>query len=370
MAFQFLHVDTVARAVPKKATAKRWSLRDVLAEAGRETAACPHIEAPRPPKRLFGLTLPAVERAALLQAEEARDAKGRKLRKDAPVMLAGVLSYPVAVADMDERARTDYDAWEARSLRWLSGRYGDTLASVVRHEDETYPHVHFFIVPHLTSGKSLNFEAVHPGIAAREAGKRAGKSPKEANRAYCEAMRGLQDDFHAHVGFFHGHLREGPRRRRLSRGAYLAEKRDAERRAETMTKAESRLTDLEAFKLAAAGADKVQHRAELLEREVSVLREENRALKLEKADLLPKLEEAQEKGERYRFDASQTAKAFTTLVALVTTGRDRFRTALLSMPRPRQVGQDVWQRLRGFLTGADDDDGMGLERRSRGYERE
>lgn len=370
MAFQFLHIDVVARAVPKKATAKRWPLRDVLAEAGRETAACPHIEAPRPPKRLFGLALPEVERATMCQAEEARDAKGRKLRKDAPVMLAGVLSYPVALDDMDEPARADYAAWEARSLRWLSGRYGDTLASVIRHDDETYPHLHYFIVPHLTAGRSLDFEAVHPGIAAREAAKQDGKSAKEANRAYCEAMRNLQDDFHAHVGVFHGHLREGPRRRRLPRGAYMAEKRDAERRAETMTKAESRLTELEAFKLAAAGADRVQHRAQLLEREVSDLRAENSSLKRAVGELQPQLEAAEVKAERYRFDASRTAKAFGLLVALITTGRDRFRVALLSMPRPPQVAKEVWRRLRGFLTGEEDDDGSGLERRRRGYERE
>ncbi|MDP2125281.1 MAG: plasmid recombination protein [Parvibaculum sp.] len=370
MAFQFLHVDIVARAVPKKATAKRWALRDVLAEAGRVTAACPHIDAPRPPKRLFGLALPEVERVAERQAEEARDAKGRRLRKDAPVMLAGVLSYPVALADMDERSRADYEAWEASSLRWLAGGFGDTLAAVVRHEDEAYPHIHFFIVPHLTSGKALDLEAVHPGIAAREDAKRDGKSTKEANRAYCEAMRHLQDDFHAHVGVFHGHLREGPRRRRLSRGAYLAEKRDAERRAETMNKAESRLTELEAFKLAAAGADKVQHRAQLLEREVVELREENRTLKRERADFGPRLEAAEGKAEKHRFDASRTAKAFALLVGLVTTGRDRFRVALVTMSRPLQVDDGVWQRLRRYLTGEDDDDGMPFERRRQGYERE
>jgi len=311
-----------------------------------------------------------VERFVLRHAEEARDAKGRKLRKDSPVMLAGVLSYPLAIADMNEGARADYAAWEKRTLRWLSGRYGDTLASVVRHEDETYPHLHFFIVPHLTGGKSLDFEAVHPGIAAREAEKRAGKSAKQANRAYCEAMRGLQDDFHAHVGLFHGHLREGPRRRRLSRGAYLAEKRDAARRAETMTKAESRLTELEAFKLAAAGADKVRHRAELLEKEVSDLREENRGLQSEIRELSPKLKFAEQRAEKHRFDAFQTAKVFAVLVALVTTGRDRFRLELFSMPRPIQVGEEVWQRLRRFLTGGDDDDGMPFERRRRGHERE
>jgi hypothetical protein len=369
MAFQFLHIDTVARAVPKKATTKRWSLRDVLAEAGREPAACAHIAAPRPPRRLFGIALPEVERFTLRQAEQARDAKGRKLRKDAPVIIAGVLSYPVAVADMDECVHADYAAWEKRSLRWLSARFGDTLASVVRHDDETYLHLHFFVVPHLTTAKGFDFEAVHPGIAARETEKRAGKSAKEANRAYCEAMRGLQDDFHTHVGLFHGHLREGPRRRRLSRGAYLAEKRDAARRAETMTKAESRLSELEAYKLAAAGADKLQHRAKLLEREVSELRAENQTFKIERAELVPRLEDAEVRAARYRFDVSQAAKAISLLVGLLTTGRDNFRVALLSLPQPPRVGNEIWQRLRSFLIGGDDDDGMAFERRRRGHER-
>ena len=137
-----------------------------------------------------------------------------------------------------------------------------------------------------------------------------------------------------------------------------------------MTKAESRLTELEAFKLAAAGADKVQHRAQLLEKEVLDLRKENRGLRQEVADLGPKLEAAEGKAEKYRFDASQTAKAFGLLVAFIATGPERCRLALLSMPRPAQVGADVWQRLRRLLTGEDDDDGMPFERRRQGYERE
>ena len=137
-----------------------------------------------------------------------------------------------------------------------------------------------------------------------------------------------------------------------------------------MTNAESRLTELEAFKLAAAGADKVQHRAQLLEREVSGLREENRVLKAEKAELVPRLEDAEGRAARHRFDVSQAAKAINLLVGLLTTGRDRFRVALLSLPQPPRVGKDVWQRLRGFLSGEDDDEGMPFERRRRGHERE
>lgn len=136
-----------------------------------------------------------------------------------------------------------------------------------------------------------------------------------------------------------------------------------------MTKTESRLSELEAFKLAAAGANSVQRRAQFLEREVLDLRKENGSLKQKMADLGPRLEAAEGTAEKYRFDASRTARAFALLVGLVTTGRDRFRLELFSMPRPIQVGEEVWQRLRRFLTGGDNDDGNGLERRRPGFKR-
>lgn len=365
MAFQFLHIDTVARTVPKKATAKRWSLRDVLAEAGREAAACPHVEAPRAPKRLFGLPLPLVERATLHQADEARDATGRKLRKDAPVMLAGVISYPVALADMDERAHTECAAWESRSLLWLTGRFGDTLGAVVRHEDETYPHLHFFIVPHLAAGQRLDFEAVHPGIAAREAAKRAGKTGKEANRAYCEAMRTLQDDFHEHVGVFHGHLREGPRRRRLSRGAYLAVQREAEKRSEAMKKAEF---EREQFKLIAEAGKKAAQRAARLEIELGTVRAENANLSGEVRLFKGQVAGLKVTVEGHRKEGREAARIIVYLIGAFTIRARRCREGLLNMSRPEYVPESAWETMRRFLMNGD-----GIERRrgrQKGWERE
>jgi hypothetical protein len=358
MAFQFLHVDIVSRAVPKKSLAKRWALRDVLAEAGREAGSCPHVETPRPPARLFGLNLPDVERATLRQAEEARDAKGRRLRKDSPVMLAGVLSYPVAVANMNERTQTDYAAWEGRSLKWLARRYGDTLASVVRHEDEAYPHLHYFVVPHLTTDRHLDLEAVHPGIAAREAAKRAGKSVKEANRAYCEAMRGLQDDFHAHVGVFHGHLREGPRRRRLSRGAYMAERRDAERRADTMTRIEVDLAELEELRLAKVGVDDLRNRTSLLETDNAHLRKKNAVLETSLASTSRALEAEQKLKKKWLMAARHSGEVVMGLICLLVSGKKRFRDLLLASDMPLGVLPETWNQLRRFLSGAGDAPGV------------
>lgn len=369
MAFQFLHIDTVSRSVPKKAVAKRWSLADVLAEAGRVAAACPHIENPQPPKRLFGVPLRTVGEAVVRRADEARDASGRKLRKDAPVMLAGVLSYPVSVAEMNEQGRADYARWEDHSLRWLRSRFGDGLASVVRHTDEAFPHIHFFVIPEVTAARTLDMEALHSGIAAREIAKRAGKTTKEANRAYCEAMRGLQDDFHAHVGVFHGHLREGPRRRRLSRGAYLAERREAGKRSVVMTKVEADLAELERLKLEAVGAAEVKHRAQLLTSEVAHLRKENEALSAEARERERTLKIVKRSRDDECAWGREVAWVAARLIEFVLTGaQEKIRRALLSVERPRLIDAALWERLQRRLNGAPS--GFARTRKRSGFERD
>lgn len=365
MAFQFLHIDAVSRSVPKKSVAKRWALADVLAEANRDASACLHIERPQPPRRLFGLPLHHVERAVLRLAEDARDVKGRKLRKDSPVMLAGVISFPIAFAGMNERTRADHAEWEERSLSWLTGRFGDTLAAVVCHEDETYPHLHFFIAPHLTGDRRLDLEAVHPGIAAREAAKRAGETTKEANRAYCDAMRALQDDFHEQVGVFHGHLREGPRRRRLSRGAYLAERREAERRREMMTKVEAEQAHL---KVAAEAGGRAAQRAGLLETEVGNLRKANQGLAEKVRSLEAQVVMVEANSAENRQIARHTSVVLVQLIGFLATGASRCREALLSASCPALVDEKLWSRFRSLLmpmSGAER-----VKRRQRGRVRE
>ena len=358
MAYQFLHIDTVARSVPKKAQSKRWGLSDTLAEAARVDGACPHIEAPKPPKRVYGVPMSVVQTAVEKRADEARDAKGRKLRKDAPVLLAGVVSYPVSMTNLDGAHWAEYERWERKTLDWLASRFGDGLASVVRHTDETFPHLHFFVVPELGADGGLDLEAVHPGIAAREAAKRVGKGSKESNRAYCEAMRSLQNDFHRQVGLYYGHLREGPKRRRLSRSAYLAEQHEAERRGEMMTKVETDLSELESLRLTAAGAAQVKHRAKLLDDEVKALRDRNSELTTEVAML-----------QRHRLIASQTTQIAMALIGMLVSGASHFRDSLLSAHRPVSIPDEVWTRLRRFLVGGGSG-GVERARKRRGEERD
>ena len=349
MAFQFLHIDTVARAAPKKAAGKRWSVAEVLAEAERRPDACPHVENPKPPRRVLGVPLFMIENAVERNAKEARDAKGRRLRKDSPVMLAGVASYPVPMAELDKIKRGDFERWEERTLAWLRGRFGENLAAVVRHEDEAFPHLHFFVVPDLTPDRRIGLDAVHPGIAARDVAKGGGKGTKEANRAYCEAMRGLQNDFHERVGLFHGHLREGPKRRRLSRGAYNAEKRDAKRRAETMAKVEMELAELEQLRVIALGAKEAKRRAAILEGQNEARHRELVAIKKEADGLKRSLREMEKSYARAKRDAEIAQGAVFHLIGFIVKGAERCRQALLGMGRPNGVAPESWARLRQFL---------------------
>ena len=108
---QFVHISVYSLHPPKKTSRgadRKWAVRDVLAEASREPQACLHVPRPRPPNLLHGPSLAELE--AEVDAIHARnhDATGRRLRKDASVLLAGVASYP--------RGGIEYNYWKQSTL--------------------------------------------------------------------------------------------------------------------------------------------------------------------------------------------------------------------------------------------------------------
>jgi len=235
--FQFVHVETYGRASPKKAARVRWTIRDVIAEAAREAGACPHVAEPQPPVLLFGDAPADVERAVLAAAEATRDAAGRRHRRDAQLLLAGVASFPMRLKGASDAERQAYEAWERDTVAWLRATYGDhRLRSVLRHTDEAFGHIHWFAVPDLAVGERM--DALHPGRLAIGEAKAAGVAGKgELDRLYRAAMRKFQDDYHAAVGIRHGLTRSGPNRRRLTRAEWHAERAAAERAAGMLQRA-------------------------------------------------------------------------------------------------------------------------------------
>lgn len=245
--YQFFHVETYGREESKKgrtkckknsdgtytskevAKEKRGNVRWVIAEAKREQDSCYHIENPQPPTVLLG-DLDQVEQEATRWAEESTDAKGRKLRKDAHCLLAGVISLP-------REQEENWEQFRAKSLDWLKEKYGDNLRCVVEHQDEAHPHLHFYCV----AKKGQSFDDLHEGKRAQKEVKQ--KNPEatkeEQNIAFSKAMEATQDDFNYRVGQRFGLARLGPGRRRLTRAQWQAEQKQAEALQKTLSRKKS-----------------------------------------------------------------------------------------------------------------------------------
>lgn len=233
MGIQFIHIDGYARVgstqtiTDKKTkqvkTKKKRSARDIANEAERVEGNTAHIENPKPPNIIFGCKPSEAVDLSEQWAEEAKDAIGRKLRKDGLCLLAGVISI----------SRKDEAGWEdlkGRSVSWLKQTYGNRLKSIVEHQDEANPHLHFYVVPN----KNETFAKIHHGFNAVEQVKKEQAEKKkettekiaykqEQNLAYIKAMREFQDKFYLDVGYKSGLTRLGPKIRRVPRNIYKAE---------------------------------------------------------------------------------------------------------------------------------------------------
>jgi hypothetical protein len=243
MGYQFVHVECYARTAGSGKAGGR-TLRDVVAEAERTPEACPHIALVRPPVLLHGVMPSAAATQAEQRAAGAKDAAGRKLRKDGLCMVGGVASYPEPwdSVDADADAGARWSAWEAATVAWLTQEYGDRLVSVVRHEDEPHPHVHFYALPDVGADGRLRISDVHAGRRAAEEAKAAGAVKGAQNEAYKGAMREYQHRYWQAVGVGHGLTRLGPGRRRLTRGEWKAEQTAAAATAEALRAAEAAAT--------------------------------------------------------------------------------------------------------------------------------
>lgn len=244
--YQFIHVDCYARRASTKqpnskagkatkARAVKLNASQVAAEADREPDAIPHVEKPLEPVVIFGCSAKQVVAEAEKRAEASTDTKGRKVRADTAIMLAGVASHPFSpdevAADLAKRA--EYEEWRKLTIEHLQRKYGTALKSVIEHRDESHMHVHFYAVP--DAGKGFNAKDLHDGFAAAKDAKDA----KEQKRLYTTAMRKLQDDYFAEVGAKCGQARTGPQRERLTRADWKQRQHQVEHVAQVMQRAET-----------------------------------------------------------------------------------------------------------------------------------
>lgn len=212
MSPQFIHLETYARKPDKQGR----SVAFVLAEAAREPWACYHVEQPRPPTILHGLHPAEVrsrhdQRAASVRIQTSTGL--RALRQDQHTLLTVVASF--------HRKGRDYEGWERDALKWLQARYDSQLASVIRHTDESHPHLHAYVLP---DDPAMRARRLHPGALAKDTALQNGATNRAGDAAYRAAMSDLQDTYWLEVCAALGIRRFGFSRRRMTRAEWHKEK--------------------------------------------------------------------------------------------------------------------------------------------------
>ena len=233
--YQFIHIEAYGTAVSaakarakangKQQASRPLTVRQVIEEAQRRPGSCPHVPEPlRPIEHLATIPLGRLAEEVERRKAASRDLLGRAVRKDALCMIGGVVSFPTPVSQMDEDHWAVFGQFLDRVEGFLRKRFGGALVNMTVHEDETYPHIHFYVLPEAGEG-TFTLIGLHPGITARE---RAGKAKKggapeltkQRNAAYVQAMRDFQDNFYREVGQLFDMQRYGPKRSRMTRGEW------------------------------------------------------------------------------------------------------------------------------------------------------
>lgn len=228
----FIHCQTFGRKPNRSGNC----IRQVIAEGLRCGNCHGHVAQPLPPRVIFGdpAGFEALHDAHVAARRTRVNCNGklveRKIRADRHTLCTVIASYPVPVRAIgrDREKTAALAAWERATLDWVRALYGTQLKAAFAHDDESHPHLHFWILP---ANPDADAARLHPGKSAKretEARLKAeGVSPRMAvkagNAALKAAMRGWIDAYHRGVGAPLGLHRDGPRRRRLSRAQYRAE---------------------------------------------------------------------------------------------------------------------------------------------------
>lgn len=232
--YQFVHIELYSRQASR--TLKRQSATNMAKEISRSPDSCPHVFTPKEPIQLFGHRPRDAVKLAEQRASEAKDAIGRKLRKDALILGSGVASYPARTTEIPWE-NPELQKWIELTHKYLQDKYGDKYVSLVAHSDEEFWHVHYILLPDIDEMNRLDVSSIHQGIKARNSVRKG--SAKEKMRAYQAAMRDFQSEYYDQVGKLCGLTRDGPKRRRLTRKEWVNEKKAAKRLASANQRIES-----------------------------------------------------------------------------------------------------------------------------------
>jgi hypothetical protein len=246
---KFIRIEAWARKGPhqKNSKRKKASADGVYGELIRRPDCCPHVKEPKTPEIIFG-DPGEVWDEAYAQADQAVDSAGDKLKVTALIIIAGVVTYPVArtVVEADQSERAKCEHWWEKTETWLHKEFRLRLKLIVGHWDEEYPNWHWAAVPTLGPDRRIRIGDVHPGHRAEQECRDAGGTRPEQKQAHQQAMTLFQDRYYEDVAVHFGFARFGPRRQRLTRSQWMAQTKQLRALASSHEKARQYARDLKA----------------------------------------------------------------------------------------------------------------------------
>ena len=239
MSYQFIHYETYNAVEARKE----------IGEGTRLAGFCPHVSAPQPPTILYGSTdgladkidaLKASTKRRITQRTRSGEVKTfeRPLRDSENVALFGVVSWERSWTEKNPRL---YEESKKKTVEKFKRDFGDQLQAVVFHDDEDQPHLHFWVIP-----RGLEMSNVCPAFAAeKKLDKSRDKSTgKERAAVRLQALKAFQLEWNREVFASAGLTKDGPKRRRMSRVEYMAEKETLNTIAKVNLKAEDTAKNL------------------------------------------------------------------------------------------------------------------------------
>ncbi|WP_283150519.1 hypothetical protein [Silvimonas soli] len=243
MKSQYLHFGAFARFSSRSnaishasPTQSKPTFRGVLGEALRVPSRSKHVLRDHgrilPPRILQGSKANVLDSVAAWVADQNRNrcnAQRPRLRRDSPVMIALMASYPERLKSDDgqptgfnHESDQSWQQWLRLTRHWLDELYGERVRLVVAHMDETCPHLHIFLVSQPGEG----LEAIHPALAGlpRELNRGPGRRAVESGNVVQ-----WQDAFFEAVSKRCGHERKtaGRSRRRVKESRLERQLNDA-----------------------------------------------------------------------------------------------------------------------------------------------
>jgi hypothetical protein len=197
---QFMRIETFGRS-PRRGDQEGRSVSEILREPAQAPLGLVGLAEVEALELIQGAAPQSLAPEAQKLATTAVDSLGRKLRSDAPILVAGVASYPVQQRMFERNVieREVYGFWHTKVVRWLQDTFGMSLRSVVARHDENYRHLHFFTLPSQSDDLRLDWRRAHPGLAAKRQAEQAGATRQEQEREFRLAMRRIDDRFYEEV---------------------------------------------------------------------------------------------------------------------------------------------------------------------------